>query len=219
LGQSFFHKNRKIAGAVVLPTPGQNYIGCGLSQKKTEELKDLIQAVEKAKTELDAAQQKNASKEDIASLEKTLREAQARKDSFVAHWAAMGFCFANFLNIFMCFTKQKKWHRASWLPLDRASIAEIGASYSKSASHLQGRTSYLITGDSLATVDPTTGLGCTTAIRTVDHFHTFLAGLNNKTKREELHKDYDESCNSVVLHNMNESREMRELYRPDAVVV
>jgi hypothetical protein len=80
-----------------------------------------------------------------------------------------------------------------------------------------GQTSYLTAGDTLAIVDPTTGLGCNTAVQTVLDFNNYIAGLNANQNVDFLLQSYNARSNQVISLNHDESIRMRRVYRPDAL--
>ncbi|MBS0604501.1 MAG: hypothetical protein JSS60_05620 [Verrucomicrobia bacterium] len=216
-GEHIFNSSRKIAGSLILTTPNQNYLGSGLSREETEEMKRVLDKLKSAKAELEEARLRNPSQ--VALLEQKVDEAQKERDAYLNYWSAMSLCFANILNIFRCVLGGDKLQVASWLPLDHVSVAEIGADRSSSYSGSIGTTAYLIAGDTMATVDPTTGRGCNTAIETMSDFHDFILGIDANQDMDSLFEQYNLRCTQIVDANHRESVNMRHLYRPDAVAV
>ncbi len=218
-GEHIFNKNRKIAGSLVLRTPNQNYLGSGLSKKETEIMKQVIQKLENAQEELEAAKKQNYSQERLAPLNEKVKVAQKEWDRYMKYWTGISFCSANIFGILASIFGRQKLDFASWLPLDHLSITEIGADKSDIYSGKIGQSSFLVAGDSLATVDPTTGLGCNTAVRTATDFHDYVAGLNSKQDIASLQKNYNTNCEAIISNNHEESKRFRLAYRPDAVDV
>ena len=218
-GEHIFNKNRKIAGSLILKTPSQNYLGCGLSKEETEVMKSVIQNLKNAKDELEVAKKQNDSHEKLAPLNQKVKAAQAEWDRYMKYWTAMSFCSANILGIVISIFGAQKLDLASWLPLDHLSVTEIGADKSDTYSGKIGHSSFLLAGDTLATVDPTTGLGCNTAVKTATDFHDYVAGLNSSQDIAALQKQYNTSCDRIIAHNHAQSKHMRAAYRPDALYV
>ncbi len=212
-GEHVFNKKRRIAGSLILKTPHQNYLGSGLSKSETKEMMRLSQKLKSAKQELEAA-----SAADLPLLQQKVDEAQTEWDAYIRYWTAMSFCFANILSIFRAVLGGEKMPLAAWLPFDHASIAEIGADKSSAYSGTVGLTSYLSAGDTVATVDPTTGLGCNTAVQTATDFHDYMRGLNSHQDVASLQRVYNNRCEKIVSKIHTESIQMRRLYRPDAVL-
>lgn len=222
-GEHIFNPDRRIAGSLILQTPNQHYVGCGLSKEETKEMDRLSQKLAHAKSELAAARRRNGLSEEIVVLDKKVSDAQVEWEGYIHYWAAMGFCFANILNIFLFITRQSDLRKgvsgiASWQPLHHFFIAEIGADKSNSFSGRIGETSYLIAGDTLATVDPTTGLGCNTAIQTTVDFHHYISGMNSRENIGTLQLAYNARCEEVISNIHTQSRIFRRAYRPDALV-
>jgi hypothetical protein len=221
-GEHIFNSNRRIAGALILQTPNQNYLGCGLSKEETKEMLRLSQNLTHAKSEVQAARNRRASPKEIADLEQKETKAKAEWQAYIKYWTAMAFCFSNILSLILRIAGQTGIRRgssgiASWQPLDNFFVAELGADKSERYSGTIGRTSYLIAGDTLATVDATTGLGCNTAIQTVVDFYQYILGLNSGENVATLQQTYNNSCDNVISHIHTQSRMYRRAYRPDAL--
>lgn len=217
-GENFFNLQRRLAGSLILKTPGQNYLGVGLSREESDKMMQLCQVLEDAKAALEEARNQNTSSPDrLTQLQKNVDDAQKNQDSYLRYWTGLAFCFANVLNVFRFIYGETPLHLASRLPLDHVSVTKIGADRSSAYSGTIGRTSYLIAGDTLATVDPTTGLGCTTAIKTVIDFNDFINGLDKNMDPHFLHTVYSDSSAQRIRQNHDQSLSKRRLFRPDAV--
>jgi hypothetical protein len=217
-GEHIFNNQRRIAGSLILPTPGQNYLGCGLSKEETETLIKVCNTLKESKAALETAQRQGISPNQLVPLQQKVERAQKERDAYLNYWTGLSFCFANMLSLFRFIFGGNQWQFSSWLPLDHASIAEIGADKSSAYSGTIERTHYLIAGDTMATVDPTTGLGCNTAIKSTQDFHHFLIGLDRNENIQVLLDDYNRCSESVVSYNHQQSTNMRFLYRPDALL-
>lgn len=218
-GENVYNPRRHIAGSLILPTPGQNYLGYGLTKEETEKMMAICKALKDAKEALRTAT--HVSSTELAYLQQRVVAAQKVRDDYLKYWTGMSFCFANILAIFVYVVTSGKelLPVASWLPFEHAAIAEIGADRSSSPSGRIGRTVYLLAGDTLATVDPTTGLGCNTAIKTLDHFHEFVAGIDRNRNVRSLLFEYNRCSNETVIEIHRESHRKRSIYRPDAAQV
>lgn len=216
-GERFSNPNRKIAGALTLSTPKQNYLGCGLSKIETEEMQRVLKNCDEANERFERAKQQTPHLPLLDRLESDLQKAQKEKDIYLNHWVAMSFCCANILKMYQFLFMKGKFEWTSWLPLDKISVTEIGADRSDASCGTLGQTSYLLAGDTLGTVDPTTGLGCNTAIQTVADFQAFLTGLFYKVDPETLRSNYQTESNITLSAVHYESTIMRRRYRPDAM--
>ncbi len=218
-GEHLYNDDRQIAGAVVLQTPKQNYLGCGLGRKQTEKMIELQQKLKAAKITFDSAQ-RTASPNELVILRAEIQTLEKQLEDFLQHWSGLAFCFANLISLsqFAAAGGNSTLHFAPWYPLKKALITEIGADQSRVFSGLIGKTPYLVAGDILSTVDPSTGRGCSTAINTYCVFHDFLIGLEQNGDLVELLKDHDRALGVVISENLDASFEMRSLYRPDVLV-
>lgn len=220
LGEFVFNKDRSIGGSLILQTPGQNYVGAGLSKAKSDEMISLRDEMLARKEALEIAEEDGL---DTSSLERELAATTDRYTNFLHYWTRLSFCAANFLVMvskiiafFKGTTPEIKYDTASWLPLKNVSIAEIGADKTRLASGLLGRTLFLISADARATPDPTTGLGCNTALTATKLFQKVLDDWNHK-QLTTLSKEYIDSSDIIVEKIHKASKEKRQLYRPDAL--
>jgi hypothetical protein len=212
--ECFCCANRSIAGALILKTPGQNYVGCGLTESASRELIDLRVDWREKQRALDNAVNQEVEEHLMQQMHEELIQAEKKLDAFARYWINLSFCAANMLGIFDC---NNYFQTASWLPLEGYSIVDIGADRAELASTIFGRTICLIVGDALATVDPTTGLGCNTAITTCSEFQTALLQLTMGNELSEILNMYNRSLEGVISNIHQRSRALRTQYRPDAL--
>jgi hypothetical protein len=195
-GEHIFNSNRAIRGAIILPTPGQNYVGFTLDKERSNRLSELSSKSHdpKMKAELDAE---------------------------LRYWSRLSFCFANALVIFLYVVggNPKKLSAALWKPLDmeKTVVIEIGADKASRCSGMVGETAYLIAGDALHTVDPTTGKGASTAIYSSRYFKEILENGNSQDAIRESLARYDDASETDIYRIYWLSKSQREKYRPDAV--
>ena len=97
--------------------------------------------------------------------------------------------------------------------MDSFQIIEIGADRADQPCLSMGNSSVLLAGDACVTVDPTTGLGCNTAIQSSVDFLDFIWDFDNTPKGKLLsgYKIHTLS-NTNIIHR--ESFLYRGLYRP-----
>lgn len=220
-GEHILNKRRNIIGAAILKTPGQNYMGYGLSKEQSDKMIEICNRLKEAKTAFEEARNQNCLPETLARLQQQVHVAQKQRDDYFHYWTGLAFCFANLFNImrFVLTWGKTPLQLASWLPLDRVMPIEIGADRSNVCSGTINRTAYLIAGDTLATVDPTTGRGCTTAINTFIDFHRFLIGMDRNENQQTLLDNYNRSSSQTVSHMHDLALNIRMSHRPDAVEV
>lgn len=218
--QSPFNDKRAIAGSLILKTPKQNYLGIALSKKETDKLLALNQKVEDIRKNLETT----ANDDETKQLTRALKKAEQTKKKYLKKTIGCSFYFANLINLAECMLDKGKTplNQGSWLPLDykQTNITEIGADYIAESSGLIGDTICLTVGDAFATVDPSTGLGCNTALNTSWQFEQLLK------KFRETDLSVDDILN--VYHSFFEAKRQdihlqskiqRLYYRPDAFAV
>ena len=167
-------------------------------------------------------------------LKRELDTAAKQRDKRLCHYAYLSFVFAN---IFALVRGSFK-NMAKWLPVDpqNTKMITIGADKAERGCGFIGKTPYVIVGDALATVDPTTGKGASTAIAATKYFQHVLEdvrldpsvssfqsidverNLQQTLKGLRVGPSIHSSLYSIdVERNLQQSKQMRRLYRPDAV--
>jgi hypothetical protein len=221
-GEHVFNANRSIAGSVLLQIPAYTYLGGGLSREKSEELMRLVNAVKESKRALNEAEASGAF-EQISALTQAVRDAEIQKEAFLTYWIHLSFCLANFLNLgaFLYSLGATNLSLSSWKPIDSMDVVEIGADYASHACQRFGASIVLLAGDSLVTADPSTGLGCTSAIESSSDFQTLLESVIERgtTSASPVLTRYRESAVGLMRRIQGVSIGTRRVYRPDAVAV
>jgi flavin-dependent dehydrogenase len=226
-GEWVFGSDRTIAGALILTTPNQNYLGCGFTDEMSKRLIALKQVRDAKKQVLNQLEATAPNGENTENARKEFLEAEEAYNGLAEYWIKLSFCAANIFalarDIYNFFGTETRgfyhFNRAAYLPLKNFQLIEIGADRAIHSSAQYGETAYLIAGDALATVDPTTGLGCNTAVKTSKLFKTFLEGVEAGTAQDQLLQNYNNSVQVVVDRIHDESIAKRRIYRPDAVRV
>lgn len=187
--QYLFSSNfrKKITGAIILPTPGQAYIGCGFSDEINNKLRELKQQDDK---------------QEYQSLAK--------------YWINLAICAANMLAFLNFFSRKHHFYSACHKPIKNFDMVEIGADRAVENSRIFGKAVMLLAGDADATVDPTTGLGCNTAIQSSVDFLDFLWDYGKVSINNALCTYKTRNTERVNL-NQAASTLMRTMYRPDTV--
>lgn len=201
-----------IKGAVALSTPGQCYVGVGLSLEESNKLEDLSKRVEEAKLALN---KKENGKSDLELME-DLDKAKADLNTYLEYWTRYSICWVNAMEIIKFIVMKKKPEFNFGMDINKVNVAYIGVDRIKqsAAMHLN-KSLYLVAGDTYATTDATTGRGCNTAIEAVD---TFKNVLNLKSGvSEQLLVKYSLDHQRNRDRNSLESLELRELFRPDTI--
>lgn len=188
--QFLFSKNfrAQITGALILPTPGQNYVGCGFS----DTINDGFKALKESGNEQEYL-------------------------AFAKHWINLAICAANMVSFLSWFKGDSYLHTGRHLPLDQFEIVHIGADHANKYVQKSNNSTILLAGDASATVDPTTGLGCNTAIQSSVDFLDFLWDYDNNSK-DKILQDYKNRTSARIKDIHNASIFMRSLYRPDALI-
>jgi hypothetical protein len=202
-----------VVASVSLATPGQVYLGCGLSPEGTERLIRL--------------------NEEIQDLEQNpdddglhLRLLKQERENFLHEAALDGLVRSNYLNLLIRVSQclggppppiVRPLDFLSWLPLNSTNVIEIGADAANHAAWMWGKTAFLMAGDALNTVEPTTGDGCNNALTSSVVFDHFLMRLQEGEPMESLVDAYRRSAQELAARGNQESRRMRRLYRPDTL--
>jgi 2-polyprenyl-6-methoxyphenol hydroxylase-like FAD-dependent oxidoreductase len=182
---------KQITGALILKTPGQNYVGCGFSDEINEKLLALKETGDE-------------------------KEYQA----FARKWINLSICAANMVAFFSRFRRGPHYlvmggHQS----LDKFDLIKIGADKASEPCKKINQAVVLLSGDACATVDPTTGLGCNTAIQSSTAFLDFIWDANDHVALDKRIEDYRSSIQEKIRYIHNASKELRARYRPDAVTV
>lgn len=208
---------REMTGALILKTPKQNYVGCGFSDPINQRLEVLKDAVAHQQKQLEEVQQKGSVKE-IKKQAKALNKAKKKYNSFAEGWIKKSICRANFIATVSKLRKGPRFCTGSHLSLEKFEIIKIGADHASRYSKKFNKTSVLVAGDAAATVDPTTGLGCNTAIQSSVDFLDFLWDYDAGMGQDQLLSDYSNRLRSRVTYIHHASKMIRSAYRPDALM-
>src|ERR1700677_5125260 len=92
------------------------------------------------------------------------------------------------------------------LSLNDYQLIKIGADRANEYARKMGKSVILLTGDSSATVDPTTGLGCNTAIQSSVDFLDFLWDSNRGIAQDKLINEYEASIKKRIEFIHEKSR-------------
>lgn len=187
--QFIFSKNfrAQITGALILPTPDQNYVGCGFSDTINARFKELKES-----------------------------ENEQEYLAFAKHWINLAICAANMVSFLSWFQGGSYFHTGRNLPLDHFEIVHIGADRARKYVQKINNSTILLAGDASATVDPTTGLGCNTAIQSSVDFLDFLWDYDTSSK-DKILRDYQNRTSARIEDIHDASKLMRSRYRPDSL--
>lgn len=134
------------------------------------------------------------------------------------YWINMAICHANLVSVIAAFSGGPRFHTTWNSELDRFDVIKIGADKASQYCKSIHRTALLLAGDASATVDPTTGLGCNTAIQSSVDFLDFIWDWDSGFSQDRLIREYGERMSERVTYIHNASVELRSRYRPDALV-
>lgn len=208
---------KQITGSLILKTPNQNYIGCGFSDNINNRFNSLKDEIQKMKLAFEEAE-KNGNDQQKMNLAKQLKQAQQKYKKIASHWIHFSICQANLIAIMQRLRGRSSLHTACHHSLDKFEIIKIGADHANEYSKRINQTSLLLGGDAAATVDPTTGLGCNTAIQSSVDFLDFIWDYETTSTPENLLKEYSDRMEERVSYVHLSSIYARSLYRPDAIV-
>lgn len=185
---------RQITGALILKTPKQIYVGCGFSDEINNRLLSLKEAVAKKKG------------------------AEEEYQAFAKQWINHSICLANLVALIQFFCRGPHLYMGCHRSLESFEVIKIGADRANEYCKSIGKTAVLETGDAGATVDPTTGLGCNTAIQSAVDFLDFIWDYDAKIPQKTLLKDYANRMEDRVEYIHEASKISRSLYRHDSLV-
>jgi 2-polyprenyl-6-methoxyphenol hydroxylase-like FAD-dependent oxidoreductase len=201
----FCRSFRRECLGVILRTPGQVYMGCGFSSEVDSRIMKLKSDIA-LKTE---ALSKATTKKEKQKCEKAVKSAKNRYESFLKMRANLGLCAVNFINLFT----RPKGEKVTSKHLSYVSChaIEIGADHASQFAIKNRKSAILLAGDAAATVDPSTGLGCNTALQSNAEFATFLEKTNYVGIKENI-EAYAESIQKRVEFIHNESKDFRRFF-------
>lgn len=215
--ESPFNPKRKIGGSIILSTPGQKYLGYSLSKEESETLLRL-----KTKTELLKKQLAEDQPNNRAALQGVLQQQEQHLQAYIRKWSYLSYYFTTLLAIIdwvndLLNKTMKKPDIHWWPPLDtpQCNMIEVEVDKASSSCGAIGQALYLIGGDTLATADPSTGLGCNIALETASYFEEVLYGIKNKIPPSQILEKYSKYSTSMVDKIHQQSLSYRQLYRPD----
>lgn len=176
---------QKIPGAGLFGTPNQNYLYCGLNKADTEKMLSLKKKKQEHEIALAEAIRINNAME-IANLQKKLKNAKNKLDSFVERLINLTYFSLRFM---LKIGKDAGYaERTKFQPFASYNIIQIGLDKAEKFSKKIGNSHVLLAGDALATVNPSTGLGCNSAIMSSYFFEVFMA---EKSKGNNIDKALD----------------------------
>ena len=203
----------QFTGSLILKTPGQSYLGCSFSEGVNKRLLSLRDLVNEKKDALSKA----TTKEKQLQCKKELQRAKKKYQSYAGKSIKYSLCAANSLALLarMKAPKELYLYTSRCFPLSKFSLFEIGADRANEFIKSMNKTSILLAGDALATVDPATGLGCNTAIQSSTAFLDFLWDYDAKgaESQQTLLKEYSGRMNNIVDYIHTASKTTRSYYR------
>ncbi|MFI5344581.1 MAG: hypothetical protein ACHQUC_10210 [Chlamydiales bacterium] len=195
---------------VFLKTPGQVYLGCGFSPEINERIQQFKQEIANKAKALDQA----STQKERARCQESLRAAKKRYRSFLKMRSNLGLCAVNFINLFMQPLGEKM--TTKHLSFARCEAIDIGADRATTFALKFNESAILLAGDAAATVDPSTGLGCNTALQSNEQFANFIKDESdldpiNKQSLDEKIDHYQKGINHYVEFIHEQSKLSREV--------
>jgi len=151
-------------------------------------------------------------------LKKQLQIAEENYYSFAKRWIGLSMCYANMVALSQRFFGGPFLYMGCHLSLDNFEVIKIGADRANEYCKSIKKTTVLLAGDASSTVDPTTGLGCNTAIQSAVDFLDFIWDYDAKVPQANLLEDYSSRTNKRVHYIHEKSKLTRSFYRPDALL-
>lgn len=163
-----FKSFRRECFGVFLRTPGQVYLGCGFSPEINQHIQQFKQEI----ADKDKALNQASTQKERAHCQETLIAAKKKYRSFLKRRSNLGLCAVNFINLFMQPLEEKIVTKH--LSFARCEAIDIGADRATAFALKLNESAILLAGDAAATVDPSTGLGCNTALQSNEEFANFI---------------------------------------------
>lgn len=197
-------------GALTLKTPGQTYLGSGLSDKVNQKIFNLKEAVEKKEQVLKSA----TTEKEIKICKKELKRAEKKYRSFVKRWINMSLCFSNAISLGAKIIGDKSLYlyRSGHKSLHKFELVKIGADRADAFCKKINKTSVLLAGDACATVDPVTALGGNGAIQSSTAYLDFIWDYDTGKPQDKLLESYHEAQKETVDYVHKSSKQAREMY-------
>lgn len=207
---------KQIVGSLVLKTPAQTYLGCGFSEEINRQLSSLKEAINQKKNHLHTLQ----SPAERAACEKEMQIAEQQYEAFAKQWINLSLCKANFMALYLLLSRSNRYmYMATHQNIESFDLIKIGADHANEYYKKYNNSTVLIAGDAAATVDPTTGLGCNTAIQTSTAFLDYIWDHDAGKSQNVRNVQYGSDIKLKVLDIHGQSIQFRRMYRPDALIV
>lgn len=205
---------QQITGSLILKTPKQNYVGCGFSDEINARLESLKESIKEKNIILEKVKETETGQE-IKKLAMELEQLEKKYQAFASQGIHFSICHANMVAIMQRFRRGPRRYTASHLSLTKFEIIKIGADHANEYCKNINQTSVLLGGDASATVDPTTGLGCNTAVQSSVDFLDFIWDYDTGSHQKNLLQEYSDRIGKRVDYIHEASKYARSLYRPD----
>lgn len=193
---------------VLIKTPGQTYMGCGFSNRVNARIGALRKVISEKKQAFEAATTPKEKK--LADRE--LKKAEKKYHSYLEDRANLGLCAVNFINLF----KAPKGNKTTsqHLSFVKCEAIDIGADKAQKFALQRNESAILLAGDAAATVDPSSGLGCNTALITNHDFVKFIREKDHGEAKslEEKVSDYERRLSNRVDYIHQRSVEVRHIF-------
>lgn len=198
----FLNPKRHIAAVNLFKINTHYFLGYCLSEKESEKLENLLEMEEENRSESEG------------------------KIAFVKRWAYFCFCYSSFRSLFrwLFYRGRSPAFFYACHPIKKITTLNIGADHAETYSYRFGRCLLLIVGDALATVDPSTEMGCQTAIESAQYFESFLKRFEEAVSATSpsqaiamIQQEYDAHWKPIVEQLSVLSVTSRQTYREDAI--
>lgn len=191
-----------IHAALVFQVPKQGYVGCLFSNEINEKMTSYEKIIKDQKL-----------------TDKERKRAQKELNAYLRPHLIRGVCLSN-LRYFVqgfCFESKPEIRSTRIRFFDDISIVHIGADRADNLyKSISSKGVVLLAGDAAATVDPTSGLGCNSAIQSSMDFLEYLWDYDNMS-RKELNLRYVGCLEDRIEYIHEISKVIREAYMPTQV--
>ncbi len=148
--------------------------------------------------------------------------------AFTKQWAYFVLCYSSVKSLlhFVFSRGRTPLNLFGWRPIKTCRVVKIGSDRVEHCSFCLGRSLILVIGDALVTADPSTELGCQTALESSLYFGAFLqrfqeAILNAQFPKLmiELQQEYDKYWEPIIAYLIAESVRKRKHYNDEAPLI
>lgn len=198
-GEHFFSPSKNIIIAANVKTPGQDRVAFAMSSQESRRMLLLQEKIRSGE----------CSKEKLMDLQK--------------RWTRIAQCELNLIFILSKISRAFGFNvytpaPSSYSPITDSVLVKIRPDKVEKPAMIFGKTLVLIQGDALSTVDPSTTLGCVTAIELADSISKAVESLRQKRDLDKIAQAYTSACETLSNRNHNKAIEIRNRFDPNRLL-